>query len=587
MFALNRNGTRKWAASTFGLSSARPRWRGTGRCTWARSTGACTRIDSATGTERWTFQTRDHIYSSPALDEDAKGRVRSIVIASTDGSVYGVAPNGKQRWRYDTGDVVRSSPVIGRTPDGRGRIVYVGAGDGRLYALDLATGRRRWSFDTTPRDPALRDRNDLNGSPALGPRGIVIGGEHGFVWSIPYDWCLHHRDARCDTSPGQPFGGDLLRLFPVSSGGATLNTAPPRSPATVFNARLVQRSKFVTADTGMLDEPTVEATPSFPFHVQLSGDRHLAYVVPDGLLAPNTSYSVRVHGLAAAQTMTPLGGHVPTANTKPLDQTLRFRTAGDGGSLPLAVGRPIELRRLSLPLPAFLPSVNQIGFDAYELLMTPLAITKDRLLAYIQTGRRDAKGRLVADPNGGLDFAIAGVHRGSTFALTRRDVTMRLEFGPTPMRVFTLRGTFTPNQEVSPGAAMYGEIDCRTMPYYGPLLTAIGLCNSQDVLAASGTFLSRAYKGPAGRPLPGLSLADVQVGGGAVSAGLSGASLAGHAVSIAVVDSATGEPIALDEQGKTVSGDTVTVPIPAGTSVPEHPRVYVIVDGYAFPARDL
>ena len=75
----------------------------------------------------------------------------------------------------------------------------------------------------------------------------------------------------------------------------------------------------------------------------------------------------------------------------------------------------------------------------------------------------------------------------------------------------------------------------------------------------------------------------MQVGGGAVSAGLSGASLAGHAVSIAVVDSATGEPIALDEQGKTVSGDTVTVPIPARTSVPEHPRAYVIVDGYAFP----
>ena len=49
-----------------------------------------------------------------------------------------------------------------------------------------------------------------------------------------------------------------------------------------------------------------------------------------------------------------------------------------------------------------------------------------------------------------------------------------------------------------------------------------------------------------------------------------------------VVDPATGEPIALDEQGKTVSGDTVTVPIPAGTSVPEHPRVYVVVDGYAF-----
>ena len=164
---------------------------------------------------------------------------------------------------------------------------------------------------------------------------------------------------------------------------------------------------------------------------------------------------------------------------------------------------------------------------------------------------------------------------------------MRLEFGPTPMRVFTLRGTFAPNGQVQPGAAMYGEIDCRTMPYYGPLLQAIGLCNSQDVLAASGTFLSRAYDGPAGRPVPGLSLAGVQIAGGAVSARITGASLAGHAVSIAVVDPATGQPVALDEQARTVSGDTVTVPIPAGAAVPDHPRVHVIVDGYAFPARDL
>jgi outer membrane protein assembly factor BamB len=600
VFALDREGARKWATLTLGYVVSSPALSRDGTLVVGSFDGRLHAIDSATGLERWTFQTRDHIYSSPALDEDAQGRLRSIVIASADGSVYDVAPDGTERWRYDTGDVVRSSPVIGRMPDGRGRIVYVGASDGRLYALDLATGRRRWSFDTTPKAPALRDRNDLNGSPALGPHGVVIGGEHGFVWSIPYDWCLHHRDRRCDTSAAQPFGQDLLRVLPVSSGGATLGGGAERtrSAATVVNARLIQRSGGVTIDAGMLGVPSaealVQATPAFPFHVQLSGDRHLAYVVPDGLLAPSTAYQVRVHGLAARQTMTPLGGHVPTPQTTAFDDTIRFHTPGDGGPLPLRPNRVVELRRLSLPLPSFLTSVNQIGFDDYELLMTPLEVTADRVLAYVQTGRRDAAGRLVADPNGGLDFPIAGIHRGSTFALTRRDLTLRLEFGATPMRVFTLRGTFAPDQTVRPGASLYGEIDCATMPGYGPQLIAIGLCNAQDVLAASGTYLARAYNGPAGRPLPGLTLADVRLQrptlltDGSVSATLTGGSVAGHAVSIALVDPATGEPLALDElSGKTVTGDTVTLRIPARTSVPDHPRAYVIVDGYALAPRDL
>ena len=66
----------------------------------------------------------------------------------------------------------------------------MGSANGNLYALDAGTGRRRWSFDTTPRDPVLKDRNDLNSSPALGRRGVYIGGEHGRIVFVPYDWCL-------------------------------------------------------------------------------------------------------------------------------------------------------------------------------------------------------------------------------------------------------------------------------------------------------------------------------------------------------------------------------------------------------------
>ena len=62
------------------------------------------------------------------------------------------------------------------------------------------------------------------------------------------------------------------------------------------------------------------------------------------------------------------------------DTTIGFRTAPLGGSLPLAVGRrrtgALKISRLALPLPPLLPSVNQIGFDSYDMIAGTLRRTK-------------------------------------------------------------------------------------------------------------------------------------------------------------------------------------------------------------------
>ena len=131
--------------------------------------------------------------------------------------------------------------MLGRAPRGDGHILYVGSANGRLYALDAESGRRRWSFDTTPRDPVLRDRNDLNASPALGRRGVYIGGEHGRIVYVPYDWCLHHRDRRCGRSPGRAFGRHPAAGWPLVTPGGSTRPGGPRGPlpaATALTARL-------------------------------------------------------------------------------------------------------------------------------------------------------------------------------------------------------------------------------------------------------------------------------------------------------------------------------------------------------------
>ncbi len=164
-------------------------------------------LDPLTGKTRWTFPTNDHIYSSAALGADAKGNTTAIYFGSADGTFYAVSPQGKLLWKYDTGDPIRSSPAVGLDPGGGGgQVVYFGCGNGKLYAINAADGALRWSFDTTPQDPELRDRNDLNGSPALGQTGVYIGGEHGFLWYLPYDYCLHSTDPRCTQGEGQKPG---------------------------------------------------------------------------------------------------------------------------------------------------------------------------------------------------------------------------------------------------------------------------------------------------------------------------------------------------------------------------------------------
>ncbi len=177
-------------------------------------------LDPATGAVRWSFKTSDAIYSSPALIQNASGGTEAIVIASTDGSVYALTPAGRLLWRYDTGAPVRSSPAIGLAPAGAGHeIVYVGSSNGRLYAINAGAGTLRWVCDTTARNPYLRVRNNLNGSPALGSTGVYIGGEDGDVQYVPYDYCLHRRDPRCATLPGPALAANLDRVFPVDVGG--------------------------------------------------------------------------------------------------------------------------------------------------------------------------------------------------------------------------------------------------------------------------------------------------------------------------------------------------------------------------------
>ena len=103
--------------------------------------------------------------------------------------------------------------------------------------------------------------------------------------------------------------------------------------------------------------------------------------------------------------------------------TFSFTTAPFGGSLPLHLDRDrvtaFRLRRLAVPLPSFLTSVNQIGFDSYVLLVGAVAVSppdssgRGRVLLWAMQAHKGAHGVYVADPHGTLVFPLAGYYRGS------------------------------------------------------------------------------------------------------------------------------------------------------------------------------
>jgi outer membrane protein assembly factor BamB len=553
--AVRPDGVEQWTKRTLGFIAASAAIGSDGTVYIGSFDSYVYALEPETGRVKWKFKTNDHVYSSVALDEDAQGNTRAIYFGSTDGIFYALDPDGNLMWQYDTGDPIRSSPVVGNGPNvytGDERIVYFGAGNGKLYALNAMLGMRRWSFDTTLNQPELRDRNDLNGSPALGETGIYIGGEHGHVWYVPYDYCLHNLDPRCTTYPGEDLPEDMAGLVYVTPGGSTESVVkeqalpaslerykycsscahdlPVISPeeervplpaATVITLRLLVREDGETVDAWVCSAPVgcppktlqVSVTPAagatkpFSFTVEPSADGHYIHIIPEAFLEPNAFYTIDVQGAyytggLAVGNLT-LGGHkrgwfedsftfrtaAPTASQVPLEVTPEYVTA-------------LEWTRLATPIPSMLPSLNQIGFDYMDWIIgtvdisAPDADGQGKMILWAVGGRRNADDVLVVDPETDFTLPLNGIYQHDAFILTNRDFDMAITGIPIPFNVLQMRGQLGEDGRVMPGATLYAETEVLSIPTFGPYLVVAGLANNWfEKLMVMGTYVTRPYVG--------------------------------------------------------------------------------------------
>jgi outer membrane protein assembly factor BamB len=103
-----------------------------------------------------TINTNSPIMASPALDD------KRIVISTTDSTIscYAIATQ-KILWTIKTGAAVVAPPVI---KDG---VVYCGASDRKFRAIDLKSGKVRWSYDSL--------RGHVEARPLLADGKVIVG----------------------------------------------------------------------------------------------------------------------------------------------------------------------------------------------------------------------------------------------------------------------------------------------------------------------------------------------------------------------------------------------------------------------------
>lgn len=122
-------------------------------------------LDARTGKVRWAKRQKSYIASTPAI---AGPRV---YVTSMDGmfTAYRVS-DGRKTFEFPTGgSPVESSPLI--VDD----LAYFGTWKGTLYAVDLRTGKARWTFQASA---------DIKASAVKAGNRIVVGDYAGNVYAL-------------------------------------------------------------------------------------------------------------------------------------------------------------------------------------------------------------------------------------------------------------------------------------------------------------------------------------------------------------------------------------------------------------------
>ena len=138
------------------------------------------RLDAASGQVTWKVNIGSDLSTGPGTD----GRV--IAVANGKGMVFAYDSNGGKLWQESVGTEVLTEPLVA------GGVVVVRTIDNRMIALDLATGKRRWTYQRGQSPLSLRTSYgmiSINNEVLMtgfsgGKFGIVALANGNLIWDV-------------------------------------------------------------------------------------------------------------------------------------------------------------------------------------------------------------------------------------------------------------------------------------------------------------------------------------------------------------------------------------------------------------------
>ena len=129
----------------------------------ASADGAVVRIDAATGQPAWRTSVGKDLSSGVGSDGE------TTVVVTRDGDVVALGGNGSRKWSVPLKLDSATPPAVGVG------IVLVRSAENRVVALDLDSGRIRWSFQRSSPSLVLRQANGISMSSGTAYVGLAGG----------------------------------------------------------------------------------------------------------------------------------------------------------------------------------------------------------------------------------------------------------------------------------------------------------------------------------------------------------------------------------------------------------------------------